>query len=170
VRNLSLLAVNVSDVCKCMPILQYAIEACPLLARQTLSFEFILTRIFMKIFRTGSPKVVNECQVSFGFLPAKSQILILMLAFCRGLLCLKIARACCLRMMRSGSCMVFLYYLVTMFGRRASCAVLFLLSSLMGHSYCWLIMIMFAALCVAVSSIFDVCVILRLRCAWLVCI
>ena len=30
----------------------------------------------MKLFRTGSSKVVNECQVSFGFLPAKSEILI----------------------------------------------------------------------------------------------
>jgi len=30
---------------KCMPILLYAVEACPLLARQTLSFEFTLTRI-----------------------------------------------------------------------------------------------------------------------------
>ena len=61
---------------KCMPILLYAVEACPLLARQTLSFEFTLTRIFMKLFRTGSSKVVSECQVSLGFLPAKSQILI----------------------------------------------------------------------------------------------
>jgi len=50
--------------------------ACPLLARQTLSFEFTVTRIFTKLFRTGSSKVVSECQVSFGFLPAKSQILI----------------------------------------------------------------------------------------------
>jgi len=30
----------------------------------------------MKLFRTGSPKVVNDCQVSFGFLPAKSHMLI----------------------------------------------------------------------------------------------
>jgi len=30
----------------------------------------------MKLFRTGSSKVVNECQVSLGFLPAKSQTLI----------------------------------------------------------------------------------------------
>ena len=30
----------------------------------------------MKLFRTGSSKLVSECQVSFGFLPAKSQILI----------------------------------------------------------------------------------------------
>jgi len=59
-----------------MHILLYAVEACPLLARQTLSSEFTLTRIFTKLFRTGSPKVVNDYQVSFGFLPAKSQILI----------------------------------------------------------------------------------------------
>ena len=56
--------------------LYYAVEACPLLARQTLSSEFTLTRIFIKLFWTGSSKVANECQVSFGFLPAKSQILI----------------------------------------------------------------------------------------------
>ena len=30
----------------------------------------------MKRFRTGSPITVNECQVNFGFLPAKYQILI----------------------------------------------------------------------------------------------
>jgi len=52
---------------KCMPILLYAVEACPLLARQTPSFEFTLTRIVMKLFRTGSSKVVNECQVRIGF-------------------------------------------------------------------------------------------------------
>jgi len=56
--------------------LLYAFEACPLLACQTLSYEFTLTRIFMKLFRTGLSKVVNKCQVSIGFLPAKSQILI----------------------------------------------------------------------------------------------
>ena len=38
--------------------------------------DFTLTRIFMKLFRTGSPVTVNECQVNFGFLPAKYQILI----------------------------------------------------------------------------------------------
>jgi len=30
----------------------------------------------MKLFRAGSSEVVSECQVSLGFLPAKSQILI----------------------------------------------------------------------------------------------
>ena len=54
----------------------YAVEACQLLARQTFSFEFTLTRIFIQLFRTGSSKVANECQLSFGFLPAETQKLI----------------------------------------------------------------------------------------------
>jgi len=59
-----------------MPILLYAVEACPLLARQIQSIEFTLTRTLMKLFRKGSSSTVIECQVNFGFLPAKSQILI----------------------------------------------------------------------------------------------
>ena len=59
-----------------MPILLYAVEACPLLARQIKSIEFTLTRTFMKLFPSGSPTTVNECQVNFGFLLAKYQILI----------------------------------------------------------------------------------------------
>jgi len=59
-----------------MPILLYAVETCPLLARQIQSIEFTLTRIFMNIFRKGSPNTVNECQVNFGFLPAKYEIFI----------------------------------------------------------------------------------------------
>ena len=54
----------------------YAVEVCPLLARQIQSIEFTLTRTLMKLFRTGSSSTVNECQVNSGFLPAKSQILI----------------------------------------------------------------------------------------------
>ena len=56
--------------CKCLPILLYATEACPLLAR----VEFTITRIFMKIFRTGSAEVVKNCQFNFNFLPIRSQI------------------------------------------------------------------------------------------------
>ena len=59
-----------------MPILLYAVEACPLLARQIQSVEFTLTHIFMKMFCTGSPKTVNECHVNFCFLPAKYEIFI----------------------------------------------------------------------------------------------
>jgi len=54
-----------------MPILLYAVETCSLLARQIQSIVFTLTRIFIKLFRTGSPITVNECQVNFDFLPTK---------------------------------------------------------------------------------------------------
>ena len=61
---------------KCIPILLYGTEACPLLSRQKHSLEFTLTRIFMRLFRTGSPDVVKECQVNFSFLPITSQLCI----------------------------------------------------------------------------------------------
>jgi endonuclease/exonuclease/phosphatase family metal-dependent hydrolase len=60
---------------KCLPILFYAIEACPLLKRTRHSFEFSVTRIFMKVFCTGSPSIVKECQRHFNFLPIESQII-----------------------------------------------------------------------------------------------
>jgi len=44
---------------KCLPVVLYATEACPLLSRRDKqSLEFTLTRLFMKIFRTASPAVV----------------------------------------------------------------------------------------------------------------
>ena len=69
------------------------------------------------------------------FLP-KARYLFVLLAFCRSLLCLKIAYACCLRMMRAGSYIVFLYNFVTIFKPHASYAMLFLLNSLISHSCC----------------------------------
>jgi len=59
---------------KCLPILLYATEACPLLSRDLSSFEFSLTRLLMKLFSTGSAAVVAECQRHFAFLPIKLQI------------------------------------------------------------------------------------------------
>ena len=59
---------------KCMPVLLYAIEACPLLSRQMHSLEFSLTRIFMRIFHTSSTLTVKQCQVNFNFLPIAEQI------------------------------------------------------------------------------------------------
>ena len=61
---------------KCLPILLYATEAVPLLSRQRQSFEFTLTRIFMKMFSTGSSTVVNECLRCFNFLPIYLQLYI----------------------------------------------------------------------------------------------
>ena len=59
---------------KFLSILLYGTEVCPLLSRQKNSLEFSVTRIFMKLFRSSSPKIVKECQINFGFLPIASQL------------------------------------------------------------------------------------------------
>jgi hypothetical protein len=61
---------------KCLPILLYGTEVCPLLSRQKHSLEFSVTRLFMKVFHTSSPQVVEECQINFGLLPIGSQLII----------------------------------------------------------------------------------------------
>jgi len=50
---------------KCLPVLLYGVESCLLLVLDKRSLEFTVTRSFMKLFRTGSAAVVNECQNSF---------------------------------------------------------------------------------------------------------
>ena len=59
---------------KCLPVLLYGVEACPFFERDKHSFDFSLTRIFMKLFRTGSVDMVIECQKMFNFLPLKYQV------------------------------------------------------------------------------------------------
>ena len=57
---------------KCLPMLLYGIEACPLLVRDRKSFDFTITRSVMK-FRTGSVTVVTDCQKFSHFLPVTYQ-------------------------------------------------------------------------------------------------
>ena len=59
---------------KCLPILLYATEACPLLSREEHSMKFAITRLFMKFFKTGSPTIIVECQRHFTFLPIIQQL------------------------------------------------------------------------------------------------
>jgi len=59
---------------KCLPILLCATEACPLLSCNSSSFEFTVTRLFVKLFRTASPAVVKCCQLAFNFHPVHSQL------------------------------------------------------------------------------------------------
>jgi len=59
---------------KCLPILLYATEACPLLSHNRSSYEFTVTRLFMKLFRTTLPAVVKCCQLAINFLPVHSQL------------------------------------------------------------------------------------------------
>ena len=53
---------------KCVPILLYAVEACPVNRSLEKSLQFSVTRILMKIFKTRSSDIVMECQNYFGFL------------------------------------------------------------------------------------------------------
>ena len=60
---------------KCRPVLLYVTEACPLFVRDKSSLEFTVTRVFMKMFRTGSSTVITECQRNFNFLSIQRQLL-----------------------------------------------------------------------------------------------
>ena len=67
---------------KCVPLILYATEACPIRSRDTQSLEFAVTRSFMKIFHTGS---FTECQKNFNFVCIKHQIAIRTANFLQGL-------------------------------------------------------------------------------------
>ena len=61
-------------VSKCLPCLLYGVEACPFLTRNKRSFDFTSTRTLMKLFRTGSPSIVKQCQQHFNVLPLQYQV------------------------------------------------------------------------------------------------
>jgi hypothetical protein len=54
---------------KCIPMLIYGTEATPLNKQEKRSLEFPVTRTFMKMFKTTSVDIVQECQAMFRFLP-----------------------------------------------------------------------------------------------------
>ena len=47
---------------KCVPSLIYALDVCPVSRTHQRTLDFIMTRTFMRIFKTGSVDVVAECQ------------------------------------------------------------------------------------------------------------
>ena len=51
---------------KCLPVLLYGLEACPLNNSQTKSLEFALTGALMKIFKTRSKDIIDECMLMFN--------------------------------------------------------------------------------------------------------
>jgi len=58
---------------KCIPILLYGLEACPLFKSDLLSLDFVVNRLFKKLFKTSNIDVVKCCQDHFGFdLPSVS--------------------------------------------------------------------------------------------------
>ena len=51
---------------KCLPVLLYGIDVCPINRKQLKSFEYVLTSSLMRIFRTKSKDVVDDCMMFFG--------------------------------------------------------------------------------------------------------
>ena len=52
---------------KCLPVLTYGLDACPVCVSDIRSLDFIITRMFMKIFQTSSVDVVKDCRTMFNF-------------------------------------------------------------------------------------------------------
>jgi hypothetical protein len=50
---------------KCLPILLYGTESCPMNKSQLKSFDFVFTRFMMKLFKTIDNNVINECIMFF---------------------------------------------------------------------------------------------------------
>ena len=57
-----------------MSSLLYGTEACPVLSRHKHSFDYVVTRVLMKILHTKSAAIVEECQRYFSFLPSRLRI------------------------------------------------------------------------------------------------
>ena len=53
---------------KCLPVLLYATEVCPLSTSDLQSLDFVVMRFLMKIFRTANRLLVIECLSYFGVL------------------------------------------------------------------------------------------------------
>jgi len=47
---------------KCIPVLLYGLEACPLNKTQPQSLDFVIYRLFMKLFNTYDITLVKQCQ------------------------------------------------------------------------------------------------------------
>jgi hypothetical protein len=53
---------------KCLPVLLYGLEACPLSVADMKSLDFVVTRFLMKLFKTSNMSIINECLPMFGII------------------------------------------------------------------------------------------------------
>jgi len=53
--------------CKCLPILLYGLECCPLDKSDVKSLDFAVTRFLMKLFKSVNLDLINECRFCFNF-------------------------------------------------------------------------------------------------------
>jgi len=54
-------------ISKCIPILLYGLEACPLVKSDLAALDFVINRFFMKLFKTNNIDIVKSCQLHFNF-------------------------------------------------------------------------------------------------------
>ena len=59
---------------KCLPVLLYGLDACPVNATDTRSLDFTVNRILMKIFCTYSTEIIANCQDAFDFPPVHTLV------------------------------------------------------------------------------------------------
>jgi len=52
---------------KCVFVLLYGLEACPLNASDIRSLDFVINRFFMKLFKTADIEIIKYCQDIFRF-------------------------------------------------------------------------------------------------------
>ena len=52
---------------KCIPVLLYGLEVCPLNVSDMRSLDFVINRFFVKLFNTNVIDTVKLCQDYFGF-------------------------------------------------------------------------------------------------------
>ena len=51
---------------KCLPILLYGLEACPLVESNISSLDYIIHVTFDKVFNDRQQEIINECRMSFN--------------------------------------------------------------------------------------------------------
>jgi len=54
---------------KCIPVLLYGLDACPLTKSDLSVIDFVANRFFIKLFRTNNIETVKSCQYYFNFQP-----------------------------------------------------------------------------------------------------
>jgi len=52
---------------KCVPCLMYGLDACYLNKSQLSSLDFVINRLFMKLFKTNNMDIIKHCQSCFDF-------------------------------------------------------------------------------------------------------
>ena len=60
---------------KCLPIILYGLNACPVNATDKKSLDFVIFKTLAKIFETFSKEVIDECRIYFN-IPLAADMLI----------------------------------------------------------------------------------------------